>query len=230
MIATAETVLAGRNLTRTFEGGGQETVAVRDVTLELRRGEVTVLLGPSGSGKTTLLTILAALQRPDQGQVIALGRDLWAMSESERESFRLEHFGFVFQGYHLFPALTARQQLEMILCWGQSLTLAEARPRVREFLAILGLEHKANSRPDQLSGGEKQRVAIGRALIKQPSFCFADEPTSALDWERGRRVIELMQIAARTWGCAVLIVSHDPRVIPMADRAFELQDGRMMVG
>jgi len=184
-------------------------------------------MGPSGSGKTTLLAVLSGLLAPDSGQVCALGRDLWRLSESEREEFRLRHYGFIFQGANLFPALTARQQLEMVLCWGQGLAVREARAPVAEMLALLGLAGKHDLLPAQLSGGEKQRVAIGRALIKNPDFCFADEPTSALDWERGEQIIELLRQAAHGRATTVLVVSHDQRIRPFADRVLDLTDGQL---
>src|SRR5205807_2074956 len=183
--------LIARRLRRTYGSGAGATVPLRDVSLDLREGEITLLMGPSGSGKTTLLAVLSGLLRPDDGQVLALGQDLWHLPEARREEFRLRHSGFVFQGCNLFPALTAWQQLEMVLCWGLGNTQAEATPRVAEMLELLGLADKSHLLPHQLSGGEKQRVAIGRALIKEPAFCFADEPTSALDWERGEQVLEL---------------------------------------
>jgi putative ABC transport system ATP-binding protein len=184
-------------------------------------------MGPSGSGKTTLLAVLSGLLPPDGGQVLALGQDLWRLPEARREEFLLRHCGFVFQGSNLFPALTAWQQLEMVLCWGLGLTADEARPRVADMLDLLGLAEKAGLRPQELSGGEKQRVAVGRALIKEPDLCFADEPTSALDWERGEQVIELLRTAAHDRGTTVLVVAHDPRIVPLADRVLELQDGRL---
>src|SRR5437588_7301817 len=134
-------------------------------------------MGPSGSGKSTLLAVLSGLLRPDGGRVISLGTDLWGLPVREQEAFRLRHCGFIFQGYNLFPALTARQQLEMVLRWGSGTTPTEARDRADATLAMLGMSKKADLRPIQLSGGEKQRVAIGRALIKEPEFLFADEPT-----------------------------------------------------
>ena len=152
-------------------------------------------MGPSGSGKSTLLAVLSGLLL-DSGKVLSLGVDVWSLPEKQQEAFRLRHVGFIFQGYNLFPALTARQQLEMVLRWGQGASAREARRRSEEMLALLGLARKAHLRPAEMSGGEKQRVAIGRALMKNPDFCFADEPTSALDWARGEQVIELLRAAA----------------------------------
>jgi putative ABC transport system ATP-binding protein len=182
-------------------------------------------MGPSGSGKSTLLASLSGLLRPDSGKVIALGQDLWALSERERERFRLRHCGFIFQGYNLFAALTARQQLEMVVRWGEGASARDAHRRADEMLALLGLANKAHLRPAELSGGEKQRVAIGRALIKDPNFCFADEPTSALDWAHGEQVVELLRYAAHERGATILIVAHDARIIPYADRVFYMEDG-----
>jgi putative ABC transport system ATP-binding protein len=160
--------------------------------------------------------------------VNALGQDLWGLSERARERFRLENCGFVFQGYNLFPALTALQQLEMVLRWGKNLAVGEARKRAQEMLDLLHLGNKAHLRPAQMSGGEKQRVAIGRALIKEPHFCFADEPTSALDWKHGEQIIELLRAAAHDRGATILVVAHDARIIPHVDRVLHLEDGHML--
>src|SRR5262249_17885678 len=140
---------------------------------------------------------------------------------------RLRHCGFIFQGYNLFAALSARQQLEMVVRWGEGATAREARRRADEMLALLGLGRKGHLRPLELSGGEKQRVAIGRALIKDPQLCFADEPTSALDWAHGEQVVELLRNAAHDRGATVLCVAHDARIVPYADRVFYLEDGRL---
>ncbi len=225
--SSPQPTLLGRNLTRTFGQGDTKATALDDVSLELHSGQVALLMGPSGSGKSTLLAILSGLLHPDTGRVMALGQDLWAMSDAERERFRLRHCGFIFQGYNLFAALTARQQLEMVVRWGEGASAGEARRRADEMLTLLGLAKKAHLRPTELSGGEKQRVAIGRALIKDPNFCFADEPTSALDWAHGEQVVELLRAAAHERGATVLIVAHDSRIIPYVDRVYHLEDGRL---
>lgn len=223
----SQPTLSCRHLIHTYGDGKSEVRAVDDVSLDLYPGEVTLLKGPSGSGKTTLLAILSGLIRPKAGQVMILGRDLWQMSEWERENFRMRHCGFVFQEANLLPALTARQQLEMVLRWAAGLTAAEARKRTDEMLSLLGLTKKGHLRSAELSGGEKQRVAVGRALIKDPTFCFADEPTSALDWSRGVLVVGLLRDAARQHGRTVLVVSHDERVTEYADRILSMLDGRL---
>jgi putative ABC transport system ATP-binding protein len=222
---TTAPVLRGSHLVRCFGEGEMRTTALNNVSMELYAGQIVLLMGPSGSGKSTLLAALSGLLHPDSGQVLALGQDLWTMSERERERFRLKHCGFIFQGYNLFAALTARQQLEMVLRWGENVPAREASRRASEMLSLLGLAKKGHLRPTELSGGEKQRVAIGRALVKEPTFCFADEPTSALDWHHGEEVIEMLRSAAHERGATVLIVAHDARIIPYADRVFLMEDG-----
>jgi putative ABC transport system ATP-binding protein len=152
-------------------------------------------------------------------------RDVWAMTAKEREEYRLRHAGFVFQGYNLFPALTARQQLEIVMKWGSGPGGGEARKRADDMLDRLGLHKNKHKKPAQLSGGEKQRVAIGRALVKNPTFVFADEPTSALDWDNGQKVIELLRDAAHERRASVLVVSHDHRILPFVDVYYHLEDG-----
>jgi putative ABC transport system ATP-binding protein len=219
--------LQGRHLTRTFGEGEVKATALDDVSLEMYPGQISLLMGPSGSGKSTLLAVLSGILRPTHGHVLSLGEDLWKLTDREREHFRLRYCGFIFQGYNLFPALSARQQLEMVLRWGEGASARDARRRADEMLSLLGLAKKAHLRPAELSGGEKQRVAIGRALIKEPMFCFADEPTSALDWAHGEQVVELLRAAAHERGSTILIVAHDHRVIPYADRLFYLEDGTL---
>ncbi|HMF18634.1 MAG TPA: ABC transporter ATP-binding protein [Gemmataceae bacterium] len=219
--------LSGRKLTRSFGSGDMTFTAVHETSLDIFPGQMVLLMGPSGSGKSTLLALLSGLLRPDSGRVLALGEDLWQLSDRDRKQFRLRNYGFIFQGHNLYPSLTARQQLELVLRWGERANGRDARRRADEMLDLLGLGPKADLRPDHLSGGEKQRVAIGRALVKNPSFCFADEPTSALDWAHGQQVVELLHAAARERGATVLMVSHDPRIIPYADQTINLEDGRL---
>jgi putative ABC transport system ATP-binding protein len=221
------TALVGEGLVRSFGSGETRSLALKGVTVELRQGEVNLLMGPSGSGKSTLLAVLSGLLRPDSGSVGALGKAIWDMGDDEMERFRLRHCSYIFQGYNLFPALTAREQLEIVLRWGEGCNSREARRRAEDVLDQLGMADKAHLRPAQLSGGEKQRVAIGRALVKNPSLVFADEPTAALDWENGQQAIRLLARSARERGAMVLVVTHDPRLVPYADRVFELADGQL---
>jgi putative ABC transport system ATP-binding protein len=219
--------LEGRQLTHSFGQGAGRTVVLRDASLELRKGQMLLVMGPSGSGKSTLLALLSGLLKPESGQVVSLGQELWGLSASRRKLFRQRHFGFIFQGYNLFPALTALEQLEIVLRWGEGTSAQEARRRAAETLELLGLGGKTHLRPAQLSGGEKQRVAIGRALIKQPEICFADEPTAALDWSHGRQVVELLRAAASDERASVFIVSHDARIAPYADLVVQLEEGKL---
>jgi putative ABC transport system ATP-binding protein len=218
-------------LVRTFGDGAQRRAALREVSLDLYPGQIALLMGPSGSGKSTLLAVLSGLLNPDSGQVLARDNghevDVWALSDAERERFRLRHTGFIFQGYNLFPALSAAQQLEIVLKWGQDLGGGEARRKAGDMLERLGLGSQMYKKPAQLSGGEKQRVAIGRALVKDPTFLFADEPTSALDWENGAQVVALLRDAAHARGSTIFVVSHDHRMLPYVDVAYHLEDGRL---
>jgi putative ABC transport system ATP-binding protein len=219
--------LTGRGLSRSFGSGETKAYALKDVSVGLRQGELNLLMGPSGSGKSTLLAVLSGLLRPDAGAVGAMGRDVWTMSDDEMERFRLRHCSYIFQGYNLFPALTAREQLEIVLKWGEGASSRDARKRADHVLGQLGIANKAHLRPAELSGGEKQRVAIGRALVKNPTFVFADEPTAALDWDNGQQAIKLLTENARERDAMVLVVTHDHRLVPFADRVFELADGEM---
>src|SRR5262245_53217441 len=177
--------LKGVKIVRTFGDGTSRRAALQEVTIDLFPGQIALLMGPSGSGKSTLLAVLSGLLEPDSGQVLAdddgVMRDVWQMTAKEREQYRRKHTGFIFQGYNLFPALTARQQLEIVLKWGEGAGGGEAKRRADEMLDKLGLSKNKNKKPAQLSGGEKQRVEIARALVKNPTLMFADEPTSALD-------------------------------------------------
>jgi putative ABC transport system ATP-binding protein len=227
----AAPALRAVRLTRTFGDGAQRRAALNNVSVDLFPGELALLMGPSGSGKSTLLAVLSGLLQPDSGQVLASDRgqlvDVWAMKENEREQFRLRHTGFIFQGYNLFPALSARQQLEIVLKWGSGLPSSEAQEKADTMLDRLGLKPQKRKKPAQLSGGEKQRVAIGRALVKNPTFLFADEPTSALDWENGQIVLQLLRDAARQHQACIFVVSHDERMMPYADVIYHLYDGNL---
>lgn len=229
--ATGHVTLKGVQLTKTYGDGATRRTALDAVSLDLAPGQLALLMGPSGSGKSTLLAVLSGLLEPDTGQVLADDdgrlRDVWAMTPKEREDFRLRTTGFVFQGYNLFPALTARQQLEIVLNWGGYASGSEGRRRADDMLDRLGLAPNRHKRPAHLSGGEKQRVAIGRALVKDPSFVFADEPTSALDWENGQKVVELLRDAAHDRRASILVVSHDHRLLPFVDVYYHLEDGHL---
>jgi putative ABC transport system ATP-binding protein len=220
--AAASLIASG--VTRSFTNGSITTKVLGGVDLIVQSGEMTLIVGPSGSGKSTLLAVLSGLLRPDGGAVQALGCDLWRQPPEAIDRFRLEHCGFVFQGFNLFPALTAAEQVVLPLQY-TGLANAAARARADEALAAVGLHDKAALYPLALSGGEKQRVAVARAIAKRPQLLFADEPTSALDKENGANVARLLHAIARSQGATVLCVSHDPRLIAHADRVVRIEDG-----
>jgi putative ABC transport system ATP-binding protein len=225
--------LKGQGLVRSYGDGERKRILLNQLDVELYPGQFALLMGPSGSGKSTLLAVLSGLLAPESGHVYANDRgeirDVWTLPQRERERFRLANTGFVFQGYNLFPALTAMQQLEIVLAWGNGPTGGEARRKADEMLARLGLANCRNKKPSQLSGGEKQRVAIGRALVKDPMFIFADEPTSALDWENGQQVVELLRDAAHARGATIFAVTHDTRLVPFADVCYHLDGGHLAI-
>lgn len=224
---TCQPALQAIDVSKAFVSGQQRTQVLDRLTLSIDAAELTLISGPSGCGKSTLLSILSGLQKVDSGRVQALGSDLGQLDLRALERFRLQHTGFVFQGFNLFPALSAFEQVELPLNH-MGLTREEARRRARLSLEEVGLAHRMRLRPAELSGGEKQRVAIARALAKAPELLFADEPTSALDAANGQVIIDLLHRIARTHGTTVLCVSHDPRLVIHADRVLAMEDGRIL--
>ncbi len=222
-----QSALRAIGVSKSFMSGKLRTQVLDNLTLDIDAGELTLISGPSGCGKSTLLSILSGLQKIDSGRVQALGSELGQLDLRALENFRLEHTGFVFQGFNLFPALSAFEQVELPLNY-MGLSRDEARRRARFSLEEVGLAHRMRLRPAELSGGEKQRVAIARALAKQPGLLFADEPTSALDAANGQMIIDLLHRIAVTHGTTVLCVSHDPRLVVHADRVLAMEDGRIL--
>lgn len=219
--------LIANDLRKGYTSGKLRTEILRGLSLNIDAGQLTLIAGPSGCGKSTLLSILSGLQRPDAGSVIALGEDLWRGDRHALDRFRLRHTGFVFQGFNLFPALTALEQVMLPLGY-LDIDDDDAAKRARAALEEVGLGTRMHLRPAELSGGEKQRVAIARALVKQPQLLFADEPTSALDAANGQIVIDTLRRIARAHGTTVLCVSHDPRLVTHADRVLEMEDGAIL--
>ena len=219
--------LRAKNLGKRFKTGKTYVEVLRNLDFDCNHGEVTMVMGPSGSGKSTLIAALSGLLRPDTGDVQALGQDLWNLPSRSIDQFRLDHCGFIFQGFNLFPALTALQQVETVLKF-KGMSSEAARAKARAALTEVGLDKRMNQRPDSLSGGEKQRVAIARAISKDPQLLFADEPTSALDTENGMVVTRLLRRAATEHGAAVICVTHDPRLESFADRIIHIEDGRIL--
>jgi putative ABC transport system ATP-binding protein len=219
--------LSAKGLVKRFKTGRSYIEVLKGVDFEALHGDVTMVMGPSGSGKSTLVACLSGLLRPDLGEVTALGKDLWDMPVGKIDKFRLDNCGFIFQGFNLFPALTATEQVSTVLRYA-GFDKAKARAQAIESLTEVGLANRVGQRPVELSGGEKQRVAIARALAKQPKLLFADEPTSALDGENGQIVVRLLQRAAKVHNAAVICVTHDPRLESYADRIIHIEDGRIL--
>lgn len=220
-----EFAIEAKGLIKRFKSGKNFVEVLKGVDFDARHGDLTMVMGPSGSGKSTLIAALSGLLKPEEGRVDALDvDDLWKLSPGRIDKFRLDHCGFIFQGFNLFPALSALQQVTTVLKF-QGLTPEQAKKRAALALEEVGLGHRLHQRPAALSGGEKQRVAIARALAKDPQILFADEPTSALDGENGQVVIRLLRRAATEYGAAVICVTHDPRLEAWADRVIHIEDG-----
>jgi putative ABC transport system ATP-binding protein len=215
-----------QGVTKTYGDGATTFQALKGVHLDAHPGEVLLMVGPSGSGKTTLLSIMGAILRASSGRVEIAGRDIAGLPERDLPAVRLAHLGFVFQGFNLFPALTAAENVAIALdVRGER--GAGAMARARRALDAVGLADKAGSLPRDLSGGQKQRVAIARALVGEPGIILADEPTAALDHESGLRILELLRSLASNDGRAVVIVTHDSRTFPYGDRMVRIEDGRV---
>jgi putative ABC transport system ATP-binding protein len=212
------------NVTRDFKIGEVETHALRGVNLSIQNGEFTALVGPSGSGKTTLLQLIGLLDQPTSGSVFINGQEATGLSHNQRADLRRGAIGFVFQFFALIPTLTAYENVELPLLLN-GVKPAERTARVNEMLQAVGLTDRAHHRPDQLSGGEQQRVAVARALSIRPSVVLADEPTANLDTDNGRQVMEIMQRLNQETGTTFVFATHDPRVIKYARRVVTLRDG-----
>ncbi len=215
-----------RQLTKVYAQGAVASRALDGVDLDVNRGEVLLLMGPSGSGKTTLVSVMGCILRATSGSVRISGREVTGLGERELPAIRLRYIGFVFQGFNLFPALTAAENVEVALDL-KGIRGNAARRRSRALLDEVGLAGKCNAFPGDLSGGQKQRVAIARALAGEPEIILADEPTAALDKDSGRVVMEMLRRLAREKGRAVAIVTHDNRVLEYADRIVHIEDGRV---
>jgi len=221
-----EPLLEAVNVAKDLGSGAAKVAALKGVSLALNAGELTLLMGPSGSGKTTLLSILGCMLTPTGGTVRVCGHSTAGLGPEELALLRREHVGFVFQSFHLFPALSATDNVRLALDVRGEPSRG-AKVRSREALAKVGLAHKVKAYPRELSGGEQQRVAIARAIVGNPSVILADEPTAALDGENGRAIMQILAEIAREHGHAVLIVTHDPRLLPFADRIVHIEDGRI---
>jgi putative ABC transport system ATP-binding protein len=225
-MARGEIAVQAQAVNKWFGEGDARTQAVKDVALTAHRGEMLFLVGPSGSGKTTMLSILSGILKPDSGQVLVEGVDIWKLAADQLADFRLRKIGFVFQDYHLFPRLTSAENVAIPLIlkkvpWDQA--MAEAR----HYLEIVGLASRAELPPIKLSGGEQQRVAIARAIASQPDILILDEPTASLDGETGRRIVEFVKNEFLNDQRSMIIVTHDNRIFEYADAILHMEDGEV---
>ncbi|MGY6123549.1 ABC transporter ATP-binding protein (plasmid) [Paraburkholderia strydomiana] len=213
-------------VTKWFGEGDARTCALRDVSVQAKFGEMLLIVGPSGSGKTTLLSVISGILRPDSGDVVVDGVDLWKQANDAIADFRLNRIGFVFQDYHLFARLTTAENVAIPLIlkrkpWDDA--IAEAL----KYLKIVGLEKRAQLPPVKLSGGEQQRVAIARAIVSQPDILIFDEPTASLDGDTGRSIIEFVKHEVLNEHRCIVIVTHDSRIFDYADRILHMEDGQL---
>ena len=219
--------VAIEHLSHTFGRGEMQRQVLQDISLQVSKGEVVFLTGPSGCGKTTLLTLIGALRTVQSGSVAVLGERLDGAGRRRRQQVRRQ-IGMIFQGHNLLRCLTAEQNVQMGADLLQGLSYRARRDESRYWLRAVGLEDHLSNLPQDLSGGQKQRVAIARALAAHPRLLLADEPTAALDSQTGREVVELLQGLAREQSCAVLMVTHDPRILDIADRVVKMEDGCLL--
>ena len=220
-------LLSLQRVSKIYGEGAGAVAAVVDVDLDLMAGEFTLLMGPSGSGKTTLLMMMGCLLKPTSGTVSVAGVEVQGLPEYALPAVRLRHLGYIFQGFNLFPALTARENVEVALDL-KGIRGRAAREGAARQLERIGLGHRLDHRPEDLSGGEKQRVAIARALAAESPIILADEPTASLDGSTGHQVTELLRKLAREEGRTVFVVTHDPRILDLADRILHMEDGRIV--
>ncbi|MBS0661423.1 MAG: ABC transporter ATP-binding protein [Verrucomicrobia bacterium] len=225
---STSSLLAARDLQRSFRIGGRRIEVLRGISLEIVPGEVAFLVGASGAGKTTLLYTLAGLERPEGGTVEFEGRSLYDLSSREQARVRNDRMGFIFQGYHLLPELTALENVRLpAMMHGSGPTVQELDTRAEALLREMGLGERVHHLPAELSGGEQQRVAIARSLINDPAILFADEPTGNLDSKTGAGVIETLLKLVRERGKTLLVVTHDRGLAERGDRRLEIVDGRL---
>jgi len=214
-------------VTKVYELGGQQVLALNDITLAIEEGVFLAIAGPSGSGKTTLLNIIGCIDTPTKGRVYIDDQEISGRSPDELADLRARSIGFIFQTFNLFPVLTAAENVEYPLLQRPEIGRSERRARVRKYLGIVGLERYAHHVPNQLSGGQRQRVAIARALAIEPRLILADEPTANLDRKTGQGILDLMKHLNREYGTTFIFSTHDRHVMAMADRLIRIEDGRV---
>ncbi|QXP87545.1 ABC transporter ATP-binding protein [Methylococcus capsulatus] len=226
-MGTATVAVECRGVRKTYDGSGQQVVALRGIDLDIHAGELMMLVGPSGCGKTTLISVIAGILDQDEGLCRVFGHDLLHMKDKDKLRFRAANIGFVFQTYNLLPSLTAAENVSipMIL---NGISRQKAQRRAVEVLERVGLAERTGSLPSELSGGQQQRVAIARALVHGPKLIVCDEPTSALDHETGHRVMDLLKQVALDEDRALVIVTHDARIFEFADCIAQMDDGQVV--
>ncbi|MFB9974678.1 ABC transporter ATP-binding protein [Allobacillus sp. SKP2-8] len=214
---------------KTFTNGEIEENILKGISLSLKEGEITALVGTSGSGKSTLLTIAAGLQPASDGEVLFDGNNLTTMSSEQVRKVRAKEFGFVFQFAHLVPFLTVEEQLMLMLEVSEStLSKKEQKKEIDQLLNVIGMEHRKTAYPSSLSGGEKQRVAVARAIIHKPKVLFADEPTASLDSKRSKDMMELIRDLTKKMNITTLMVTHDEEMLSYVDRILQMSDGMVL--
>ena len=223
----SDPVVEASDVVKVLGQGAGRVQALRGVSLSVKGGELVLLMGPSGSGKTTLLSVLGCMLSPTMGSVRVCGRSAAGLAPEQLTALRRDHIGFVFQSYHLFPTLTAMDNVRLALDVRGDYS-RRVLDRARNALVTVGLSHKTRSYPLQLSSGEQQRVAIARAIVGDAAAILADEPTAALDTENGKAVMSILAGIARQGTRGVLVVTHDPRILPFADRIIHIEDGRIV--
>lgn len=221
-----DTIIHIQNLNHFYGEKELRKQVLFDIKLTVLSGEIIILTGPSGSGKTTLLSLIGGLRSIQSGQLTTTGKSLNGASQSQLIQIR-RHIGYIFQGHNLLPFMTARQNVQMSVELERKIPPQTARNRAERMLTAVGLGDRLNYYPQKLSGGQKQRVAIARALVHEPQLILADEPTAALDKQTGRDVVELMQKLAKDNGAAIVMVTHDHRILDIADRILDMEDGRL---
>jgi putative ABC transport system ATP-binding protein len=220
-------IIEARNVTKVLGVGAGQVTAIKHVDLTLETGKLTILMGPSGSGKTTLLSILGCMLAPTEGTVRVCGAATTGAGPEQLAKIRRQHIGFVFQSFHLFPTLTAAENVRLALdVRGEQ--RASAKAKSSTVLEKVGLSHKAAAFPRDLSGGEQQRIAIARAIVAEPSAILADEPTAALDSANGQAVMTILSSIAKEQKRAVLVVTHDTRLLGFAERVVHIEDGSLI--
>ncbi len=223
---TSELIIATDSLNKTYQLGDAEVEVLKGIKLKVTRGEFVAICGPSGSGKTTLLNIISGIDKPTSGRLRVLGQDLTVQDENFLADFRCNHVGFVFQSYNLVSTLTVAENVAFPMEWSRK-PEEQIETRVAELLETMGLQHRANHFPAQLSGGEQQRVAFARALANDPELILADEPTGNLDTTNGQKITQMLRMI-KAEGKTVIVATHDPELMKLADRTACLEDGRLL--